>query len=184
MFFPKNKLKGMIVICLIMAIIPFIRMGYHYSLKQEKPAFTNQTEKSVAIEIIDGNGHGGIYFFDQETTFQDLLGSSVISSKSNDNFVLKTGMKLILDSDSQKSEVTIGKMSPSSRLAIGLPMDINEASQDDLILIKGIGIATAERIVALREKLKRFDDVQQLTEIKGIKEKKIKELQQYLYVEK
>jgi competence protein ComEA len=65
-----------------------------------------------------------------------------------------------------------------------LPIDINEASQDDLILIKGIGIATAERIVALREKLKRFDDVQQLTEIKGIKEKKIKELQPYLYVEK
>lgn len=184
MYFQENTLKGLVVICLIMAIIPFIRWGYHYSLKQEKPAFADQTEKSVAIEIIDDNGHGGIYFFDQETTFDDLLESAVISSKSHDNFVLKTGMKLILDSDSQNSEVTVGKMSPSSRLAIGLPIDINEATQDDLIMIKGIGIATAERIVTLREKLKRVDDVQQLTEIKGIKEKRIKELQQYLYVEK
>jgi competence protein ComEA len=167
-----------------MAVIPFIRLGYHYNLKQEKPAFTDQTEKSVAIEIIDGNGHGGIYFLEQGTTFNDLQAAAVISSKSNDNFVLKTGMKLILNSDAQKSEVTIRKMSPSSRLAIGLPIDINEATQDDFILIKGIGIATAGKIVTLREKLKRFDDVQQLMEIKGIKEKKIKELQQYLYVEK
>lgn len=177
-------MKGLIVICLFMAIIPFIRLGYHNSLVQDPPPFFDQTGNSVAIELIDGNGHGGIYFVEQGTTFHDLHASAVITSKSKNNFVLKTGMKLILDSNSQKSEVTIGKMSPSSRLAIGLPVDINEASQDDLILIKGIGIATAERIVALREKLKRIDDVTQLMEIKGIKEKRIKELQQYLYVEK
>lgn len=184
MFVSENKIKGLIAVCLIMAFIPFIRMGCHYILKYEKPVFFDQTERGIAVEIIDGKGHGGIYFFDQETTFKDLLESEAIVSTSNDNFILKTGMKLILGSDLKNPEVIIEKMSPSSRLAIGLPMDINEATQEDFIFIKGIGIATAQRIVELRKKLKRFDDLKQLMEIKGIKEKRIKELRQYLYVEK
>ena len=68
-------------------------------------------------------------------------------------------------------------------MSLGLPIDINQATEDDLLLIKGIGPATAQKILDLRKKINRFKDIKQLMEIKGIKEKKLAELQKYLYVD-
>ncbi len=73
-------------------------------------------------------------------------------------------------------------MNAAQRLALGMPLDINEASRDDLILVEGIGEATAEKIIELREKLGRFKNIEQLKLIKGIKEKRLSGLRKYLYV--
>ena len=76
------------------------------------------------------------------------------------------------------------KIANAERLALGMPIDINKATEDDLLLVKGIGEATAKKILDLRNKLGRFGDINQLMEIKGIKEKKLAEIRKYLYVEK
>jgi hypothetical protein len=53
-----------------------------------------------------------------------------------------------------------------------------------LILINGIGAVTAKKILDLRNKLGRVRNIEQLMEIKGIKEKKLAGLRKYLYAEK
>jgi DNA uptake protein ComE-like DNA-binding protein len=45
-------------------------------------------------------------------------------------------------------------------------------------------VATAEKIITLRGKLGQFQNMEQLMEIKGIKEKKLSEIKKYLYLEK
>jgi competence protein ComEA len=93
-------------------------------------------------------------------------------------------MKITINSVSGKNDIIVTKIANAERLALGMPLDINRATEDDLFLVKGIGEATAKKILDLRNKLGRFSDMNQLLEIKGIKEKKLTGIRKYLYIEK
>lgn len=49
--------------------------------------------------------------------------------------------------------------------------ELNNASVEDLVKVRGIGNLTAERIVAYRKRLGGFYDIRQLTEVEGVNEK-------------
>lgn len=63
------------------------------------------------------------------------------------------------------------------------PIDINIASKDDLMRIKGIGDVYADRIIAYREEIGGFSALEQLTEIQGIGEKRLETWREYLVCE-
>jgi len=65
-----------------------------------------------------------------------------------------------------------------------LPVDINLAGLEELRLIPGVGDVLAANIVEWRLRNGRFEKLEQLMVINGIKEKKLSKLRQYLYVEK
>ena len=98
--------------------------------------------------------------------------------------MLNDGMKITINSVSGKNDLVVTKIASAERIALGMLLDINQVLEDDLLLVKGIGEATAEKILDLRNKLGRFHNIEQLMEIKGIKEKKLAEIRKYLYVEK
>lgn len=50
-------------------------------------------------------------------------------------------------------------------------LDINEASAADLMMLKGIGPKTAEKILAQRDRVDGFKHLREITEVKGIGEK-------------
>jgi len=92
------------------------------------------------------------------------------------------GDKVFLTCGSSPSLI-VGKMTAAQALALDLPLDINHAAFDELVLIPGIGKKTAAEIIALREKKGGFCNVEELTEIKDIKEKKLAKLRRYFYTE-
>lgn len=50
-------------------------------------------------------------------------------------------------------------------------LNINTAESDELQTLKGVGPVTAQRIIDYRNQIGRFDNVDQLLEVKGIGEK-------------
>ena len=70
-------------------------------------------------------------------------------------------------------------MSNADKLSLGIPIDINKATIEDLMLIEGIGEKTALQIVQFREKTGRYHKVEDLMKIRGIKEKKFRTLRRY-----
>lgn len=62
------------------------------------------------------------------------------------------------------------------------PLDINSATYNQLLHIPGIGPVMAQRIIEYRETHGRFNDLRELREIKGIGDKKLKQLQKYLKI--
>ena len=180
----ENKLKGLVAVCLILAIIPFIRLFFHGFMKNKIPVYADQCSDCLAIEIVENGQSAGVYFVPPGTSVNKLLESAGIGQSSGNNLLLKTGMKIIIDSVSGNKDIVVTEMPAADRLSVGLPIDINKATEDDLISIKGIGQATAQKILALRKKLIRFRNIKQLMEIKGIKEKKLAKIQKYLYVGK
>ena len=62
------------------------------------------------------------------------------------------------------------------------PMDINTATMQDLMQVKGIGEKKAQDILDYRQRRGRIKTMQELTEVKGIGEKTLQKLCQMFYV--
>ena len=177
----ENQIKGLIVIFLIAAIIPFIIFFSNSFLNYKIPILANQHDNTLTVEILDKNSGHGIYFTAPGTTANQLLQTTGVPVQAKRNFMLENGMKLTVDSESV-SGVTLAEIDNSRRLALGMTIDLNRATEDDLLLIPGIGEITAQKILKLRRGKVHFKNIEELMEIAGIKEKKLAKLKQYLYL--
>jgi competence protein ComEA len=63
-------------------------------------------------------------------------------------------------------------------LVFSIPLDLNRVSAEDLCLIPGIGESLAREIVTYRERRKGFRSIEELKKVKGIGEKKYKDLKE------
>lgn len=61
--------------------------------------------------------------------------------------------------------------------------DVNKIGVEELKTIPGVGETTAENIIHLRDSLGYFKSIKDLLKVKGIKEKRLKNLMEYLYVD-
>lgn len=61
-------------------------------------------------------------------------------------------------------------------------VDLNTATAADLELLPGIGPKTAERIIELRETRGKFNTIDELLEVKGMGEKKLKAIKPFIEV--
>ncbi len=73
-------------------------------------------------------------------------------------------------------------MAADKRLALGIPIDLNRSSLEDLVLVPGIGEKTAEKIVEERRLNGTFGKLEELMRVKGIKEKRLERLRRYLCI--
>ena len=180
----ESQIKGLIAICITLAIIPFFSFFYRLFISYKAPLFTDQFNDSLVVEVVDKDQTTGIYFVSPETSAHELLKTAGIGEFSAKDLRLDDGMKITIDSNSGRDDIIVEKIEADKRLALGIKLDINKVREDDLLLINGIGEVTAKKILDLRSKLGRFRNIEQLMEIKGIKEKKLAKFRKYLYVEK
>lgn len=62
------------------------------------------------------------------------------------------------------------------------PLELNVATQEELMLIPGIGEVLSQRIISYREEMGGFDRLSQLMEVKGIGEATYEKISPYLYL--
>ncbi|HAJ27118.1 MAG TPA: hypothetical protein DCG53_07730 [Syntrophus sp. (in: bacteria)] len=139
----------------------------------------------VVIEITGETPRSGVYYLPEKTTYLQFLNMAGVEYENPVGpdlpQLLKTGTTLRMHGNGQ---VTQGRMKSATRLALNLPIDINRAAFADLLMIPGIGESTARRILALRQSSGgRISNLESLTDIKGIKEKRFNQLKGYFYIE-
>ena len=158
-------------------------MGTPYGKISPSPIpWGGREPESVAIEVRGGRVEG-IYFMPKGTTLDQI--SKVVSLPAGHGGV-RSPDRVISDGAllevSPEGVLTLGEMSAAKRLALGLPVDLNRASERDLALVPGISDRMAAQIRQLRLEKGEFRDLTDLLAVPGIKEKKLNGLKDYLMV--
>lgn len=189
----KRQVEGVVALVVVTALIyvganlKFVPGLLSLALSTTPIPFGNKEAGTEAVALaIDGNDKG-IFFLPRGAAISDLLTAAGIdlSRKLNGEIGarrLSAGDKVFLTCSSSPSLI-VGKMTAAQMMAMDMPLDINRASFDGLVLVPGIGEKTAAQIIALREKKGGFRSVEELMEIRGIKEKKLARLRKYFYAE-
>jgi competence ComEA-like helix-hairpin-helix protein len=89
----------------------------------------------------------------------------------------KNGDKLII---SGESKIILSRINGKKSLALGIPIGINSATIEDLIMLPGIGPKLAEKIIEYREFNGRFKNPSELQNVNGIGEKKFKSIKRLI----
>ena len=114
----------------------------------------------------------------ENTNFQYSTADSIFYSFDQAN-INSTGRKKT-DENINKLEINAG-YSTKQELK-NKSININSASLEQLIMIPGIGVKTAENILAYRKSLGGFHRIDELLEVKGIGDSKFEKIKKYIYV--
>lgn len=144
----------------------------------------DQGSGMIAVEVTGSRGANGIYFLPEAAASAEL--SKIMG---NDTPMAHAGLATARLSSAPAFTVSAEggvlkatELSAVKRLALGLPIDLNRVTQEELLLVPGIGEKTAARIVQMRESRGDFERLQDLTAVPGIKERKLRDLEKYLTV--
>ena len=133
----------------------------------------------------------GFYCFAQEQRVYVLL-QTAGGLRENKPFpvqradipIIGSGKKIIFKTGAADDATwEISDMGAAARLNYFLPVDINTASADELMLIPGVGAKTAESIVAYRKAHKKIKNQDELGSLPGMGETKLQALLPYISID-
>ena len=147
----------------------------------------SESRHQCIIEVTGAVKKPGIYSFDKPPTASQAIqrtggpiGERHLSFDSPGD-TLNTGMHVeVQESSAECAQVIITPMSYRKRLVLGIPIDLNQASIEDLDMIPGISHGLARRTVEFRESHGPFKTWNDLRRVKGIGPKKVESFRSYL----
>lgn len=181
-----KQLEGLICL-VVLTFISYIAFNL-FSSYQYQDNSIHHGDKNSGSAIIEITGHSrfsGIYFVPEKAKISEVLNIAGIENigmldEKIINTIISMGNILEFKSDGQ---LNVSKMSKAKRLALDMPVNINEATSMDLILISGIGRKTAEHIIHFRRTNGNFQRLEDLMKIPGIKEKKFAKLRRFFCID-
>jgi competence protein ComEA len=185
MFLTGRQVDGMLAVVVITAVVCLISFFSHrHASKDDGMVHGDPRDGPVVVKLSGALRQGGIYYLPGQTQLSGLLEIAGIEDRNPSErnlraLPLSTGLTVTLDAGHRQ---TLGQMDAAMRLALDLPIDLNRATLDDLMLIPGIGESTAAKIVQYREGAGPFRNVADLKNIPGIKEKKLAQWGRHFYL--
>jgi competence protein ComEA len=195
-YFPLPQQWVLLVIALLLLGSLYFGFFYHpLSPISEEP------EKEVVVEVSGEVRSPGIYLFENPPTLREAVNRAgglketarfdILSSSE----ILETGTLLVVTKESSQFpplrplskekhgemkqwgiKIKISRMAANKLLVFSIPLDLNRVSKEDLYLIAGIGESLAQEMIAYRDRRKGFRSVEDLRNVKGIGEKKYRNL--------
>ena len=181
-----RQLCGAIAIAIMAVSVYTARDLLQYARTAGETAVSTRWEGTeIAVELAGDPDHAGIYFLPEGSTIGALLREAGIDdplkiTANSPDRTIHAGDRVICDT--ARCRVTIGEMSAANRIALGMRIDLNGATRDELMLIPGIGLHTAAMIVELRERRGKFSRLDELKDVSGIGEKRYDGIRRYLHV--
>jgi competence protein ComEA len=184
-----DQLRGAILLLVIATVLYGVRLAsYHWSLETVSMHQSEKKNDIITAEIKGSKGCNGIYSLSPGATVYDLFVIARIKHISSFerrylSINVHDGDKVIIARDDNRcSSISVGRMEASTRYVLGMPININNATVEDLVLIPGIGEKTARAIVEYR---KMNGMINSLDEVPcSLGKKKAGYLAKYFYIDK
>lgn len=156
------------------------------SYRNENGGFTSVEElkniEGISEQVL--KSLEGCVFISAETVNITVININEDSSAVTETF-LETSVELEEISEIVSSAVSMAEAAetvPTFADEDIFPIDINTADKEALMELKGIGEATAEKIIRYRQENGGFSSVEELLSVNGIGEKKLADIRDYIYV--
>ena len=144
---------------------------------------------NIAVEIAGDTSNPGIYFFARKVTVEQVLlraggiGRGKIGNPQVLDDILNDGSKIVVTRDEKRTlTIEVARMEPEKCIVFSIPLNVNEVKEEHLTLIPGIGPRLAQRIIQYRSKKGGFRKIEELMEVRGIGEQKLRNLERYLTI--
>ena len=109
-------------------------------------------------------------YSDEDAKFYNSKTDSVKSEQSVDDY-----KKDILNFESKNFKEITKKVIPKEN-----SINLNTASENELVNLPGIGEKTAKKIVEYRKQIKKFTNINQLLNVKGIGNSKLNKIKKFI----
>ena len=141
----------------------------------------------VVIQVTGEVGAPGTYAFDRRVSAREAVaraGGLLPHLKPESQWKtlwVENGRTLSIAAGSNGfARLRLGWMPVPSLLVLGVPLDVNRASANELVKVPGISRRLAKRIVARRQQVGRFRRLEDLRGVKGIGPVSLNRLRPYL----
>jgi competence protein ComEA len=132
------------------------------------------------VEVSGSVARPGVYSFPQPPILQEVWQQARASGAvPEQDKKIPSGSRVEVRPD---GGYHLGRMSGAQLLTLGLPIDLNRASAEDLAAVPGIGPALGKRIVEHRQAHGPFQKIEELKEVSGIGPKKLENIEPYLII--
>jgi len=157
------------------------------------PPKPTSTPKPILVQIGGQVPHPGVYALEEESRLSilvDLAGGFTAEAdieRVNLAMILRDGDYFYIPAKNENIPETArnapGNLYGNLDPVYDYPLDLNEATQEALESIPGIGPSKAEDILAYKEVIGRFTSLDELLNVSGIGEATLEMLRDYLIVE-
>jgi hypothetical protein len=134
-----HQIRGIISLSLFLALIPFISFFLSSNTSISYPILSTAGPAFRAVELVREKGETGVFFVEPGTSISQFLEITKEDILPAGDREITGGMKIRKVGLGGRAMIRIEKMDAAARLALGLPMDINTAGRDDLVLVPASG---------------------------------------------
>jgi len=131
---------------------------------------------TVAVELVVGNQERGIFYVSTHEKVGVFLSHLNLETNPENQTPIDEGMSIRIEKD---RGIGISEMTPGKKIALGIPVDINSLLPSEMMLVPGIGEKTANSIYQFIQSRGCIQDLFELSEISGIKDRKIEKMKKY-----
>jgi len=155
-------------------------------------SFINETQienlSPCLLEVKGEVPHPGLYYYAYCPTADELLNASVqsrdenVTINQNSMVVLSNGTSLWVQKTRKGIRVARFSLEGKKKMLLGIPINLNTATSDDLSSLPGIGPHIADEVILFRKTRGTFSKIEDLKIVNGIGEKRFKKIEKYLTV--
>ena len=178
-----------LLVILLMTVIYSLNNSASLFSAASSSSFNNLASKNIShLEIVRG-GVGRIYPPKEASQNHIIVNGEPLESGDQIEYI-----NLVEYINSENSEsvglnaglnaelLRRGRMKGQTLLLFGMPVNLNEATIDDLTALPGIGVKTAQAIVEFREENGLFKTTEELMNVRGIGSKKFEKIKDKLTI--
>jgi competence protein ComEA len=133
------------------------------------------------VEVTGPVAHPGVFSFPKPPTLGEVwMKAGAIGTPPDLDKTIASGSRVEV---TPGGDYRVSAMSGAQLLTLGIPLDLNRASAEDLAAITGIGPALAKRIIDYRQAHGPFKKIEELEEkVSGFGPKKVRQIKPYLFI--
>jgi competence protein ComEA len=191
--------QQLLLFLLALALLAILYLKFYHP---PLPTSKEETYSEIAIEVVGEVYTPGIYLFRNPPTLREAIDKAggvkdaFLQESTSLSDLLETGTRVAISREPPSSSLSgqpnrekpdtvrirLGRMEANKLLVFCIPLDLNQASVEDLCLVPGIGESLAREIVNYRRSKGGFRSLEELKNVTGIGEQNWKSFQPYFTV--